>query len=98
MLRTAASALSVLFLAFSPAAYADDGFAAWERAIEAKLAASAPASRAPSACTVCRTCGRDWPKAAGGIRPKSDDVLERGNECQGALQVRKDGAPLICCR
>ncbi|MEK0083981.1 hypothetical protein [Benzoatithermus flavus] len=54
------------------------------------------------ACSICFTCGGDWPVFAGSIRSVGDFPTERGAACDGTLpsspQGRSDGSPFLCCR
>lgn len=52
-----------------------------------------------SACSLCSSCGGDWPTFSGviptrfGARP-----YERGPDCAGSLAPRSDTTPYLCCR
>ena len=50
------------------------------------------------ACNLCFTCGGDWPVFAGAFTPVGANPTERGSACAGALIVRSDSRPFLCCR
>jgi hypothetical protein len=47
------------------------------------------------ACSLCFTCGGDWPVFAGATA--SGTVTERGASCGNPLVTRTDN-PFLCCR
>ena len=47
------------------------------------------------ACSLCFTCGGDWPVFAGSTTRGS--VTERGGSCSGVLHSATDN-PFLCCR
>jgi hypothetical protein len=51
------------------------------------------------ACTVCFTCGSDWPLFEGAYaNPTASTVFERGGGCFGPLSATNDSFPFLCCR
>lgn len=52
-----------------------------------------------SACSLCYTCGGDWPNFGGAIPTrKNAKPYERGNSCIGDLIPRSDTGPYLCCK
>lgn len=52
-----------------------------------------------SACSLCYTCGGDWPNFGGAIPTrKNAKPYERGNSCTGDLMPRSDTGPYLCCK
>ena len=60
-----------------------------------------PAVPAPgvTACSLCYTCGGNWPSFSGVIptRPGAQPY-ERGPTCSGGLNPAQDENPYLCCR
>lgn len=51
-----------------------------------------------SACSLCYTCGGNWPIFAGTIPTRNNaKPYERGDSCAGDLLPRSDTAPYLCC-
>jgi hypothetical protein len=50
------------------------------------------------ACTICFTCGGEWPRFQGSIRSVGDFPTERGGGCGGGLIGRNDTSPFLCCK
>ena len=68
-------------------------------ALEAIVDDEPPIQSAVSACSLCYTCGGDWPKFGGAIPTrKNAKPYERGNSCTGDLIPRSDNGPYLCCR
>ena len=67
-------------------------------AVEAETSAAAPAA-VGSSCTLCYSCGGNWPMFSGAI-PTSFGAspYERGSSCSGALMPRSDTLPYLCCK
>jgi len=67
---------------------------------------SAPGAMAAAqagSCSLCYTCGADWPTFAGQIGNDNTGGLngpatERGPGCSGNLAPSNDVAPYLCCR
>ena len=56
-----------------------------------------------SACSLCWTCGGNWPIFAGQIGNNSTGglngpAIERGPGCSGSLTLSNDVAPYLCCQ
>jgi M6 family metalloprotease-like protein len=52
-----------------------------------------------SACSLCYTCGSDWPLFSGVIPTRPDaHPWERGPACSGDLSAQPDEMPYLCCR
>ncbi len=77
-----------------------------EQAIQAAGKGSAPAPRAPNepvnvetavACTICFTCGGDWPLFEGSL-PTAAGATERAGACFGPPGPSTDTSPFLCCR
>jgi len=57
------------------------------------------AALAVSACTLCYTCGADWPAFGGAIPTRTGGhPYERGDACSGDLTPRADTLPYLCCK
>ena len=58
-----------------------------------------PEPSAVSACSLCFTCGGDWPNF-GGVIPTRKNAMpyERGSFCTGDLIPRSDTGPYLCCQ
>ncbi len=57
------------------------------------------AAPSASACSLCDTCGGDWPIFSGVIPTRSGaGALERGTSCSGTLAATSDTGPYLCCR
>ncbi len=66
-------------------------------AVEARLPAAVSA-QAASSCSLCLTCGGDWPMFSGAIPTrKGARPFERGSFCAGDLTSRSDTLPYLCC-
>ncbi len=66
-------------------------------AVEARLPAAVSA-QAASSCSLCLTCGGDWPMFSGAIPTrKGARPFERGSSCVGDLTSRSDTLPYLCC-
>lgn len=51
------------------------------------------------ACTVCFSCGSDWPLFEGAYaNPTASTVFERGGGCFGPPAAATDTFPFLCCR
>jgi len=50
------------------------------------------------ACTICFTCGGEWPRFQGSIRSVNDLPVERGGACSAGLTARFDFSPFLCCK
>jgi Subtilase family len=51
-----------------------------------------------SACSLCNTCGGNWPIFSGVIPTRQGGrPYERGSECSGDLIPRNDTTPYLCC-
>src|SRR3954454_17618896 len=64
---------------------------------------TALAASAPSACSLCRSCGGEWPVFSGGFQldPEEATTFERGARCQGGFRAgggAKDTRLKLCCR
>ena len=56
------------------------------------------ATRVPSACSLCYTCGGNWPIYSGDL-PIVGPATERGPNCSGDLSDKlDDDDPYLCCR
>jgi hypothetical protein len=69
---------------------------------EALAAASgdvpSPAAAAASACSLCETCGGDWPVFSGAIPTRTGArPYERGPSCSGDPVSSVDSIPYLCC-
>ena len=56
-----------------------------------------------TACSLCYTCGGNWPTFSGQLGNDSNGGLngpatERGPACSGPLELSNDVAPYLCCR
>ena len=52
-----------------------------------------------SACTLCYSCGADWPAFGGAIPTRTGArPYERGDACSGDLTPRADTLPYLCCK
>ena len=57
-----------------------------------------------SACSLCLTCGGEWPVFSGGFQlaPEEATTFERGAHCQGGFRAgggaKKNTRPQLCCR
>jgi hypothetical protein len=61
------------------------------------------AASSPSACSLSRSCGGEWPVFSGGFQldPEEATTFERGVRCQGGFRAgggAKDTRPKLCCR
>ena len=55
------------------------------------------ASRVPSACSLCYTCGGRWPIYSGDL-PIVGPATERGRNCSGDFNTDlNDDDPYVCC-
>jgi hypothetical protein len=75
-----------------------------QRPMEAATGAAATRRPAPfmsgvSACSLCYTCGGNWP-AFSGVIPLQAGVQpwERDSACSGNLTPRADSYPYLCCQ
>jgi thermitase len=61
---------------------------------------SAPTPSPPTgACSLCFTCGGEWPNFTGAIPTREGAApVERGPGCSGDLAPQNDLAPFLCCR
>jgi hypothetical protein len=51
-----------------------------------------------ASCSICYTCGGDWPIYAGTL-PTARAATERDSSCSGGLTTnRNDTIPFLCCR
>lgn len=51
-----------------------------------------------SGCSLCYTCGGDWPAFSGVIPTRQGKKpYERGSACSGSLSPTNDDAPYLCC-
>lgn len=67
-------------------------------AVEAQLPTAASA-QAASSCSLCLTCGGDWPMFSGAIPTrKGAQPFERGSSCAVDLTPRSDTLPYLCCK
>ncbi len=67
-------------------------------AIQAQLLTPASA-QAASSCSLCFTCGGDWPMFSGAIPTrKGAQPFERESSCAGDLTPRSDTLPYLCCK
>ncbi len=67
-------------------------------AVEAQLPTAASA-QAASSCSLCLTCGGDWPMFSGAIPTRNGaKPFERGSSCAGDLTPRSDTLPYLCCK
>ncbi len=48
-------------------------------------------------CSLCFTCGGNYPVFSGGFRSMGDNPTERGGACEDPLQGRTDSFPFLCC-
>ncbi len=86
---------SALIIGFAPLAQADfNPRGAEERAAMSKQLG---ATEAPSACSLCYTCGGNWPVLSG-VPFTEGGAVERGSRCYGSLRVTNDNEPRLCCR
>jgi hypothetical protein len=54
--------------------------------------------QAAVSCNYCFTCGGDWGVLSGWAQTGQNfQVFERGSGCSGALTVRTDSTPFLCC-
>jgi len=86
---------SVFCIAFSLPA-----FAAQQSRPGENITTRAVNPQAATDCNLCFTCGGDWPIQAGyaGFLSGTNNVQERGGACSGALTVRTDNQPRLCCK
>lgn len=60
---------------------------------------AAPFSQSASACSLCVTCGGEWPVFSGAIPTRAGaKPFERDNSCVGDLIPRADTLPYLCCK
>lgn len=62
------------------------------------ITAQAVNNQTAVACNLCFTCGGDWPVFAGSFTTVGNFPTERAGSCTGALIVRSDTRPFLCCR
>jgi len=52
-----------------------------------------------AACSICYTCGGDWPIFQGAVlTPSGGAAYERGGACSGNVGYATDRSPYLCCR
>lgn len=54
-------------------------------------------NQAPASCSLCFSCGGDWPVLNGKIPNQDGQVTERGSACANPLTARTDTIPYLCC-
>ena len=58
-----------------------------------------PVGPGVSACSLCFTCGGDWPIFSGVIPTRTGAMpWERGPGCSGSLTASSDSGPYLCCK
>ena len=72
-----------------------------EEAMRAVQGGPAVGALAPgvSSCSLCLTCGGNWPEFSGVIPTRRNKMpYERGAACSGNLTPTNDNLPYLCCR
>jgi hypothetical protein len=55
--------------------------------------------QAAGVCSLCFTCGAEWPNFTGAIPTREGAApVERGPGCSGDLAPQNDLVPFLCCR
>ena len=80
------------------------GVAGLALALPLHVQAGQTSASSPSACSLCLTCGGEWPVFSGGFQldPEEATTFERGAHCQGGFRAgggtKKNTRPQLCCR